>query len=183
MLKANQIVRSPCMLEMMVMEITVMVDDDNNNDDGNHIDQQKLDLSSAQPSITQIPSAYTVPQYMNYYEGNRSESSQTLFGERRKDDQLCHNSCKTNVDNQLLRATNVSQRVKSLKQGINATQTSMKERSEAFEGKVNAILTKVEENERMLQMKFFLATNCDIQCCSFNSIHSSCDIWFWETSN
>ena len=113
--------------------------DDDNNDDGNHIDQQKLDLSSAQPPITQIPSAYTVPQCMNYYEGNRSESSQTLFGERRKDDQLCHNSCKTNIDNQLLRATNVSQRVKSLKQSINVTWTSMKERSEAFEGKVNAI--------------------------------------------
>ena len=146
--------------------------DDDNNDDGNHIDQQKLDLSSAQPSITQIPSAYTVPQYMNYYEGNRSESSQTLFGERRKDDQLCHNSCKTNVDNQLLRATNVSQRVKSLKQGINATQTSMKERSEAFEGKVNAILTKVEENERMLQMKFpWLQTVTSNVVPSIQSIH------------
>ena len=146
--------------------------DDDNNDDGNHIDQQKLDLSSAQPSITQIPSAYTVPQYMNYYEGNRSESSQTLFGERRKDDQLCHNSCKTNGDNQLLRATNVSQRVKSLKQGIIATQTSMKERSEAFEGKVNAILTKVEENERMLQMKFpWLQTVTSNIVPSIQSIH------------
>ena len=48
----------------------------------------------------------------------------------------------------------VLERVKSLKQNMTATLTSMKERSQAFERKVDVILTKVEENERMLEMKF-----------------------------
>ena len=67
-----------------------------------------------------------------------------------KDDQTYYKSCKTNIDNQSLKALSVSERVKSLKQNMTATLTSMKERSEAFERKVDVILTKVEENERML---------------------------------
>ena len=114
---------------------------------------------------------------------NINKSSQTLFSEGRKDDQTYCKSCKTNVDNQSLRATTVSERVKLLKQSINTIQPSIKERSEAFERKVDVILTKVEENERMLQMKFpwlqTVMSNVDV----FNSTHSSSGIWSCKTSN
>ena len=109
---------------------------------------------------------------------NINKSSQTLFSEGRKDDQTYCKSCKTNVDNQSLRATTV------LKQSINTIQTSIKERSETFERKVAVILTKVEENERMLQMKFpWLQTVMSSVNCSFNSTHSSSGIWSCKTSN
>ena len=123
---------------------------DQRHDD--HGGQQNINPSQAQLLYTQIPSA--VPEHVNCYQENINRFSQTLFSEGRKDDQTYCKSCKTNVDNQSLRATTVSERVKLLKQSMNAIQTSMKERSEAFERKVDAILTKVEENERMLQMKF-----------------------------
>ena len=123
---------------------------DQRHDD--HGGQQNINPSQAQLLDTQIPSA--VPEHVNCYQENINRFSQTLFSEGRKDDQTYCKSCKTNVDNQSLRATTVSERVELLTQSMNAIQTSMKERSEAFERKVDAILTKVEENERMLQMQF-----------------------------
>ena len=79
---------------------------------------------------------------------------QTLFSEGRKDNQAYCKSRKTNVDNQSLKAMSVLERVKLLKQSMNTMQISIKESSEAFERNVDVILTKVEENERMLQMKY-----------------------------
>ena len=100
------------------------------------------------------------------------DRGQTLLHEERKDNQTYCKSCKTNVDNQSLRATTVSERVKLLKQSMNAMHTSMKEGSTASERKVDAILTKAEENERMLQMKYpWLQDMSNTNVPSVQSIH------------
>ena len=100
------------------------------------------------------------------------DRGQTLLHEGRKDNQTYCKSCKTNVDNQSLRATTVSERVKLLKESMNAMHISMKEGSTAFERKVDAILTKVEENERMLQMKYpWLQDMSNTNVPSVQSIH------------
>ena len=110
-----------------------------------HARNDDNDICRGQLPDTQIPSAYAVPQHMNCFQGNKS--SQTLFSVGSKVDQICHNSCKTN-------AAGLLERVTSLKQSMTATLISMKERSEAFDGKVDVILNNVEGNQRMLQMKF-----------------------------
>ena len=129
-------------------------DGNGDNSDGNDGDcrgQQKINPSKAQLPDSKIGSASAVPEHINHYHENINKSSQTLYSEGRKDDQIY---CKPGKTNQSLKAMSVLERVKLLKQSMNTMQTSIKESSEAFERKVDAILTKVEENERMLQMKF-----------------------------
>ena len=134
-----------------------------NDGNGDNSDDDN-DICRGQLPDTQIPSAYAVPQHMNCFQGNKY--SQTLFSVGSKIDQICHNSCKTN-------AAGLLERVKSLKQSMTATLISMKERSEAFDGKVDVILNKVEGNQRMLQMKFpwLQAAMSSIDVPSIQSIH------------
>ena len=134
-----------------------------NDGNGDNSDDDN-DICRGQLPDTQIPSAYAVPQHMNCFQGNKY--SQTLFSVGSKIDQICHNSCKTN-------AAGLLERVKSLKQSMTATLISMKERSEAFDGKVDVILNKVEGNQRMLQIKFpwLQAAMSSIDVPSIQSIH------------
>ena len=124
---------------------------DGNDGDGDCRGQQKINPSKAQLPDSQIGSASAVPEHINHYHENINKSSQTLYSEGRKDDQIY---CKPGKTNQSLKAMSVLERVKLLKQSMNTMQTSIKESSEAFERKVHVILTKVGENERMLQMKY-----------------------------
>ena len=113
--------------------------------------QQKINPSEDKLPDFQISSASAVSEHMDHYQGNINKASQTLYSEGRKDDQIY---CKPGKTNQSLKAMSVLERVKLLKQSMNTMQTSIKESSEAFERKVDVILTKVGENERMLQMKY-----------------------------
>ena len=124
---------------------------DGNDGDGDCRGQQKINPSKAQLPDSQIGSASAVPEHINHYHENINKSSQTLYSEGRKDDQIY---CKPGKTNQSLKAMSVLERVTLLKQSMNTMQTSIKESSEAFERKVDVILTKVGENERMLQMKY-----------------------------